>query len=55
MCKYCESKKTIRSSNWHGNSQISIDNNGNLYRKDDEVFKINFCPMCGIKLNIKEK
>lgn len=50
MCKYCENKKTIRSSNWYGNGQISIDNNGNLYGKDDEVFRINYCPMCGVKL-----
>lgn len=47
MCEYCDSRKSITSINWNGSGQVNIDKNGNLYGKDDEVFKINFCPMCG--------
>lgn len=50
MCEYCENEKSIRSVNWNGYGQINIDKNGNLYGKDDEVFKINYCPMCGRRL-----
>ena len=52
MCEYCEEivNKSIRSSNWNGQGEINIDKNGNLYGKDDEVFAINYCPMCGRKL-----
>ena len=50
MCEYCEKDKAIRSTNWGGCGQITIDKNGNLYGKDDEVFDINYCPMCGRRL-----
>ncbi len=46
MCEYCEDKKSIRSINWNGSGQINIDKNGNLYGKDDEIFRINYCLMC---------
>ena len=55
MCEYCKNKKTIRSSNWDGAGEINIDKNGNLYGKDDEVFNINYCPMCGKKLSNNQK
>lgn len=52
MCKYCKDivNKPIRSANWGGNGQINITKTGNLYGKDDEVFIINYCPMCGRNL-----
>ncbi|MCR5145943.1 MAG: hypothetical protein K6B70_01135 [Clostridia bacterium] len=50
MCEYCEKGKILRSINWNELGQINIDKNGNLYAKDDEVFRINYCPMCGRKL-----
>lgn len=50
MCKYCEDGKSIKSINWNGTGQINIDKKGNLYGKDDEIFRINHCPMCGKKL-----
>jgi hypothetical protein len=55
MCKYCEKNKLITSSNWNGYGEISIDKNGNLYGKDDEIFKINYCPICGRKLGDEDK
>lgn len=51
MCKYCEEQKLIKSVNWNGAGQINIDKNGNLYGKDNEIFRINYCPMCGRKLS----
>ena len=50
MCEYCNGEKSVRSSNWNGDGSISIDKYGNLFGKDDEVFKIKYCPMCGRKL-----
>ena len=52
MCKYCKNivNKPIRSVNWEGNGQINVTKTGKLYGKDDEVFMINYCPMCGRKL-----
>ena len=52
MCKYCKDivNKPIRSVNWGGSGLINITRTGNLYGKDDEVFMINYCPMCGRKL-----
>lgn len=55
MCEYCEDGKSIKSINWNGSGQISIGKHGILYGKDNEVFKINFCPMCARKLDIKGK
>ena len=50
MCNYCQDKKSITSVNWNGAGQINIDKNGILYGKDDEIFRINYCPMCGREL-----
>lgn len=50
MCEYCEYGNAIRSYNWNGSGYLNIGKNGNLYAKDDEIFKINYCPMCGRKL-----
>ena len=46
MCNYCQDKKSRTSVNWNGAGQINIDKNGILYGKDDEIFRINYCPMC---------
>ena len=50
MCKYCEEQKPIKSINWNGAGEISIGKRGILYGKNDEIFNINYCPMCRKKV-----
>lgn len=50
-CKYCQQGKYITTEDDHWD--ISVKNSTLIFWQDEfdkEVFKVNFCPMCGVKL-----
>lgn len=61
MCEYCEKRKEIKSCNFCGRAkavivgaEIDVRGNKNKIRLFKDIyapaFKINYCPMCGRKL-----
>lgn len=61
MCEYCEKRKEIKSCNFCGRAKariigtiIDIWGNGKKIRLFKDIyaprFKINYCPICGRKL-----
>lgn len=62
MCEYCEKRKRLKSCNFCGGANLTIlgdvlDINGdkrkfNIFKRIySPRFEINYCPMCGRKLN----
>ena len=45
-CEYCSDMKYMP----FGEHKVYIDGNGKLDVDDDEDFQLNFCPMCGKRL-----
>ena len=61
MCEYCEKRKEIKSCNFCGRAKVRIvgaeidmwgdKNKIRLFKSIyNPTFKINYCPMCGRKL-----
>lgn len=61
MCEYCEKRKEIKSCNFCGRAkativgeEIDISGDGKKIKLFKDIyapaFKINYCPMCGRKL-----
>lgn len=62
MCEYCEGKKTKKSANFCGRAELRIAGDYmDVFGDGKEIrffksiyqpsFQINYCPMCGRKLN----
>ena len=61
MCKYCEKRKKLKSSNFCGSATLIVSKNIlDIYGDENKFnifksiyrprFDINYCPMCGRKL-----